>query len=150
MTDVSDGAKAAPPGFALTPSRGKFTIHNGPTYRASAAGDLRAGMYVLARHCNGMGFLHGGMVSAFADSALAWAVFNTTEKFGVTIKLALEFMDTVSEGDWIEAHTEVTAVDGELVHVVARIVRPGGALVARADAVFRLLRRKYTRPTAPT
>ncbi len=134
--------KAPPEGFAKNPTRGKFSIHNGPTYRSTATGDVRSGMWVLDRHCNGLGFLHGGMASAFADSALAWAVFNETQQFSVTIKLTLEYLETVYEGTWLEAHTRVKAVDGELVHVTANLVRDDGAVCCRADAVFRTLKRK--------
>jgi uncharacterized protein (TIGR00369 family) len=129
-------------GFALTPSRGKFTIHNGPSYRATAEGDIRTGLWVLDRHCNGMGFMHGGMVSAFADSALAWAVWSATGKMSVTIKLTIEFMEIAREGEWIVAHPSVTFIDGEFVHVTAMVVKEDGALAARADAVFRTVRRK--------
>lgn len=142
MGDASAQPFAAPPGFAPTPSRGKFTLHNGPSYRAVATGDVRTGLLVLDRHCNGMGFLHGGMASAFADSALAWAVWSATGKMSVTIKLSLSFMGIVKEGEWIEAHPSVTAVDGDLVHVNASIVKTDGTVAARADAVFRTLRRK--------
>ncbi|MEZ5945722.1 MAG: PaaI family thioesterase [Hyphomonas sp.] len=134
--------KAPPPGFALRPTRGKFSIHNGPSYLAEADGDIRSGMWVLDRHCNGHGFMHGGMICAFADSALAWAVWLATGRSSVTIKLTMEFMDIVQEGTWLEAHPEVKGIDGELVHVMCTLVKPGGALVARADAVFRCLRRK--------
>lgn len=129
-------------GFALTPSRGKFTIHNGPSYRATASGDMRTGLWVLDRHCNGMGFLHGGMMSSFADSALAWAVWSATGKMSVTIRLTLEFMEIAREGEWIEAHPEVSSVDGDFVHVSANIVKEDGSLAARASAVFRTVRRK--------
>ncbi len=139
---MADPAWLAPrPGFAPSPSRGKFTIHNGPTYRATAPGDLRTGLLVLDRHCNGMGFLHGGMASAFADSALAWAVWSATGKMSVTVKLTLEFMEIVKEGDWLEAHPAVTASAGDFVHVTARLLKEDGALAARATAVFRTLRR---------
>lgn len=141
MADTDQPVREPRPGFAPTPSRGRFTLHNGPSYRATAPGDLRAGLWVLDRHCNGMGFLHGGMVSAFADSALAWAVFSTTQKMSVTIKLTLEFMEIVREGEWIEAHTDVTAIDGEFVHVRARIVKEDGGLAAVAHAIFRTVRR---------
>jgi len=142
VADSGSGHRAPREGFALTPSRGKFTLHNGPTYRAAAEGDIRTGMWVLDRHCNGMGFLHGGMLSAFADSALAWAVWSVTGKMSVTIKLTLEFMEIAREGEWIEARPEVTAVDGEFVHVTARILKEDGGLAGRADAVFRTVRRK--------
>jgi acyl-coenzyme A thioesterase PaaI-like protein len=82
------------------------------------------------------------MLSAFADSALAWAVWNATGRSSVTIKLALEFMEIAREGEWIEAHPCVQAVNGEFVHVTARIIKPEATLAARADAVFRTLRRK--------
>ncbi len=142
MDDAADQRPVAPPGFAPTPSRGKFTLHNGPTFRATSEGDLRTGLFVLDRHCNGMGFLHGGMICAFADSALAWAVWTATGKMSVTIKLSVSFMDIVREGEWIEARPVVSAVDGDLVLVTADIVKPDGTVASRADAVFRTLRRK--------
>jgi uncharacterized protein (TIGR00369 family) len=141
VADAASPERAPRAGFAITPSRGKFTIHNGPSYRAAAPGDVRTGLWVLDRHCNGMGFLHGGMACAFADSALAWAVWSATNKMSVTIKLTMEFMEIAREGEWIEAHPVVTAVDGDFVHVSARIVKEDGALAARADAVFRTVRR---------
>lgn len=138
-----DGAlKPPPPGFAPRPTRGKFSIHNGPSYLATGEGDLRSGIWVLDRHCNGMGFMHGGMICAFADSALAWAVWSATERMSVTIKLTMEFMGIVPEGSWLEAHPQVKGVDGDLVHVMADMKTEDGVLVARADAVFRSLRRR--------
>lgn len=131
-----------PQGFAAAQSRGPFTTHNGPVYRASAEGDLRSGLLVLERHCNGMGFLHGGMVSAFADGALAWAVWDATRRMSVTLKLTMTFLDIVRVGEWLEARPVVDAVDGELVHLHADLVNGDGRPCARADGVFRLLRRR--------
>lgn len=140
-----DGALKPPPtGFAPRPTRGKFSLHNGPSYLASAEGDIRSGIWVLDRHCNGMGFMHGGMICAFADSALAWAVWSVANRASVTIKLTMEFMDIVPEGTWLEAHPQVKGVDGDLVHVMADLVKEDGGLAGRADAVFRCLRRRKT------
>ncbi|MEL6285052.1 MAG: PaaI family thioesterase [Pseudomonadota bacterium] len=138
QADVRD----PPPGFSPTNSRGKFTLHNGPIYRAHSEGDLRSGFYVLDRHCNGMGFLHGGMISAFADGALAWGVWNHTRRLSVTLKLTLSFLDIVRLDSWVEADPVIDAVNGEMVHAHAMIAVDGAAPSARADAVFRLLRRK--------
>ena len=136
-----DGAlKPPPPGFAPRPTRGKFSIHNGPSYLATGEGDLRCGIWVLDRHCNGMGFMHGGMVSSFADGALAWAVWYATRKMSVTLKLTTSFFGTIRPGDWLEAAPRVTSNENGVVHVTADMtVR--GILVARADATFRVLRR---------
>lgn len=130
-----------PAGFALSGSRGPFTTHNGPSYRAEAPGDLRSGLLVLDRHCNSMGFLHGGMASAFADGALAYAVWHATRKMSVTLKLTLHFHGIVKAGKWLEARPVVDAVDADLVHVHADLVLADGSPAARADGVFRVLRR---------
>lgn len=140
MTAEHSG-REPPPGFAPSRSRGPFTRHNGPVFRASAPGDIRSGLIVLDRHCNSMGFLHGGMASAFADGALAWAVWDATGRMSVTLKLTLAFLDIVREGEWLEARPAVDSVSGELVHVHADLVAGRERPVARADAVFRLLRR---------
>ncbi len=134
-------AVGVPDGFDLTASRGPFTTHNGPTYRASTKGDLRSGLVVLERHCNSMGFMHGGMVSAFADGALAWAVWHETRRMSVTLKLVVHFLDTIRAGEWLEACPHVDAVNDGLVHVHADMFTDRGK-VARAEAVFRLLRRR--------
>ena len=135
-----------PPGFSPAQTRGKFTTHNGPVYRADAEGEVRSGIRVLGRHCNGMGFLHGGMAAAFADSALAWAVWNAAGRMSVTLKLTMSYLDVVREGEWLEARPQVDGIHDDMVHLHAMLlagdgVREGRA-AGRADAVFRLLRRR--------
>ena len=138
----NDSALVPPEGFGPTNSRGAFTLHNGPTYRAIAEGDVRSGFYVLDRHCNGMGFLHGGMMSAFADSSLAWAVWNATRLLSVTLKLTLEYLDIVRVGAWVEARPLPPLVDDQIVHVQTPLVTASGRRVAQADGVFQLMKRR--------
>ena len=57
-----------------------------------------------------MGFLHGGMMSAFADSSLAWAVWSETRQLSVTLKLTMEYLDIVRKGAWVEARPEPVLV----------------------------------------
>jgi len=130
-----------PDGFVLSDSKGGFTNHNGPVYMSGASGDLRSGFYVLDRHCNGMGFLHGGMASAFADRAMAVAVWDATKRFSVTLKLTLHYYETVRLYDWLEAHPVVRSVSDGIVQVEADLRIQGEKLAARADATFRSLRR---------
>ena len=130
-----------PDGFVLAQTKGAFTNHNGPVYQASADGDLRSGMFVLDRHCNSMGFLHGGMASAFADRSIAVAVWDATKRFSVTLKLTLHYYETVRLHDWLEAHPIVRSVESGIVQVQADLLIGGTKLAARADATFRSLRR---------
>lgn len=131
-----------PEGFGPTNSRGAFTLHNGPTYRALEDDDLRSGFYVLDRHCNGMGFLHGGMMSAFADSSLAWAVWNETKRLSVTLKLTLEYLDIVRQGAWVEARPETPLVNDGIAYVSTPLITASGRTVAQAYGVFRMMKRR--------
>ncbi len=87
-----------------------------------------------------MGFMHGGMVSSFADGALAYAVWHATRKMSVTLKLTTSFFGTIRPGNWLEGTPVIKSVDNGIVHVSADLTVKGG-LVARADATFRTLRR---------
>ena len=136
------GHLVVPEGFSLSNSRGLFSNHNGPVYETSENGKVRSGFYVLDRHCNGMGFLHGGMASAFADRALARAVWATANKPSVTLKLTMSFFETVRLHDWLEAHPKVLSYEHDLVQVSADLRINGEKLAARADATFRTLRRR--------
>ena len=139
-SDLPDHLRV-PDGFVLAQTKGAFTNHNGPVYQASADGDLRSGMFVLDRHCNSMGFLHGGMASAFADRSIAVAVWDATKRFSVTLKLTLHYYETVRLHDWLEAHPIVRSVESGIVQVQADLLIGGTKLAARADATFRSLRR---------
>lgn len=131
-----------PEGFQLSNSRGRFTNHNGPIYEASANSDLRSGFYVLDRHCNGLGFLHGGMASSFADRSLAIAVWSVAHRPSVTLKLTVNFLETVRLHDWLEAHPVVQSYAHDMVQVSADLKIRGEKIAARADATFRTLRRR--------
>ncbi|MEO0817308.1 MAG: PaaI family thioesterase [Pseudomonadota bacterium] len=141
---MANSPNEIPEGFSAAKLRGPFTQHNGPVYRADDPEDLRSGLLILDRHCNGMGFLHGGMLAAFSDSALAWAVWWHTQRRSVTLKLTMTYLSAVQTGTWLEAHPEVTAERDDCVHLFADVIGQNGTKVARADAVFRLLRRNRT------
>ena len=88
------------------------------------------------------------MMSAFCDSTLAHAVFADLKKTGVTLKLSVEFLDIVREGDWMTAQPVMVFADEQTAHVKTVVRKTGGdgeLDVARASATFRLLRRRPNR-----
>lgn len=141
LEDLPASAKI-PDGFVLAESRGKFTNHNGPVFVAEAEGDLRSGLYVLDRHCNSMGILHGGMASAFADRALAVAVWSALHGPSVTLKLYMHFFEAVPVGTWLEAHPVIHSNCDGIVQLSAEMRMQGDVLAARADAAFRKINRR--------
>ena len=131
-----------PAGFKADSGRGPFTSHNGPIYRKDDGETLEVGLHILDRHCNGLGFLHGGMISAFADGALAWSVWKATQRMSVTMRLSIDFLETVRIGDWLVARPSHVKTDGDIVHVEADLIRNDQQLAAHAVGVFNLIRRK--------
>lgn len=106
-------------------------------------------MWVLDRHCNGMGFLHGGMVASFFDSCIARAIYESAGRFGVTIKLSIDYLDIVKEGTWMEALPSILAVDGDLAHAQADLITEDNRLAAQASATFMLRRNARFAKTTP-
>ena len=78
------------------------------------------------RHMNGGGFMHGGCLMTFADSALftiARAAMGGSR--GVTMNLSGDFLDAVRVGQLVEARGEVTRGGGKTVFVRGLIAADG-------------------------
>jgi uncharacterized protein (TIGR00369 family) len=130
-----------PEGFVLASGRGAFTTHNGPYfYRQSETGAEQA-FYALKRHCNGVGLIHGGMLSAFLDGLLAGAAARGTNSTPVTIHLSIDFLDMGRAGEWVIGEASLTRAARDVAFVEGR-AHVGGRTLARATGVFKLLRRR--------
>ncbi|MEO8812337.1 MAG: PaaI family thioesterase [Caulobacteraceae bacterium] len=134
-------ASAPPEGFVLSGGRGAFTTHNGPFWHRPGAPGAEQAFHAEARHCNGLGLIHGGMLSAFLDGLLAGAAARETGATPVTVHLSVDFLDMGRAGDWVIGAARVTRVTREIVFA------EGGAAVAgrdlaRATGVFKLMRRR--------
>ena len=131
-----------PSGFELAEGRGPFSHRNGPYYRRVVDDRLQTGLRVEERHCNGLGFLHGGMTAAFSDSAMAWAVWLKARQSSVTVRLSVDYLQPVRIGDWLIAESKVTGTEGDVVYVEAHLTRNDKQLVGSVSGVFHLIRKK--------
>jgi uncharacterized protein (TIGR00369 family) len=138
---VSSEGPEPPEGF--TPSaRGPYTTHNGPFFhKLNDDGSAEHAFYVLKRHCNGMGIVHGGMLTTFLDGVLARAVFTATQSAAVTIHLSVDFLSMARAGDWVFGEARVTRSTRDVVFVEGR-VHVGGRDVVRGSGVFKRVRRR--------
>ena len=140
---MDDEAVPAPPeGYVPVIGRGAFTTHNGPYFNGPSDQERsRQAFFVLNRHCNGVGILHGGMITAFLDGLLASAVGRASGLTPITMHLSVDFLDMGRRGDWVlgEAWATKVARDVAFVEGVARVKERD---VARASGVFRLMRRR--------
>jgi uncharacterized protein (TIGR00369 family) len=132
------GEAIPPPGFAPSTGRGAFSTHNGPYFHRA---DGAQAFFALKRHCNGIGLIHGGMLSAFLDGVLAGAAGRASGRSLVTVHLSIDFLDMGRAGEWVIGEAEASRVASDLAFVEGR-AHVGGRTLARATGVFKLMRRR--------
>jgi uncharacterized protein (TIGR00369 family) len=141
LTRRSEDVPTPPEGFVPQTGRGAFTTHNGPYFARPSDTGVAQAFYALSRHCNGVGLIHGGMLSAFLDGLLAGAAGRATGSTPVTVHLSIDFLDMGRAGDWVIGEARVTRSTRDLAFVEGNASVHGRDL-ARASGVFKLLRRR--------
>ena len=93
---------------------------------------------------NTMGMVHGGMISALADSAMGRSL--RTIKPGVTrsmsFDLKLSFISAAKVGETLRATGRVVHAGRRTAVTECRVEGPGGRLVATASGTFAISRQK--------
>ena len=144
-TGLKDGGVTAgpnpPAGFEESTNRGPFTTHNGPFFhKINEDGSFVHAFRAAEQHCNGMGIVHGGLVTAFADGLMGTAVWRATDIVGLTIRLNADFLSIAKVGDWVEGTATVTRATRSVAFVEASVqvkTRP----ILHATGVFKLMGR---------
>jgi uncharacterized protein (TIGR00369 family) len=136
--ELEEEGPPPPEGFALSTERGAFSTRNGP-YFHDASG--RQAFYARKRHCNSIGLIHGGMLSAFLDGVLAGAAGRGSGQMGVTVHLSIDFLDMGRAGEWVIGEGTLTRATSDLAFVEGRAFTSRRTL-ARATGVFKLMRRR--------
>jgi len=114
-----------------------------PLYSRRDAGVVQIGLRVREAHCNGKGFLHGGVLAALADNAmgLSWGAARTpasqAERPGVTAALSIDYLASARPGQWVVFEPRVLKTSGS-TGVVDALVRADGVVIARANATYRV------------
>lgn len=130
-----------PKGFAATRKRGPYSTHNGPYFEAHPEVGAAQAFFALKRHCNGIGIVHGGMLTSFLDGLLAAAVGRETRTAVVTIHLSVDFLSMARAGEWVVGQSRITRVTSGIAFAEGRLF-VGAKDVARATGVFKPMHRK--------
>ena len=139
MTRSDETIPPPPEGFVLADKRGLFSTHNGPYFTRESEGDLvEQAFFALPRHTNGVGIVHGGMLSAFLDGVLAGAVWKGSGRRAVTIHLSIDFLHMARAGEWVRGEARLTRATREVAFAEGRAY-VGGRDVVRASGVFKLM-----------
>jgi uncharacterized protein (TIGR00369 family) len=140
VTEAAEEALPPPPaGFVLAEGRGLFSTRNGPYFtRPGEDAVVEQAFFALPRHCNGLGIVHGGMLSAFMDGVLAGAVWRGGRKRAVTIHLSIDFLNMARAGDWVFGEARLTRATRDVAFAEGRAYAGSRDLV-RCSGVFKLM-----------
>ncbi len=137
--DKEESGDNAPAGFEPSLSRSLYSRSVGPFYFRREGDCFRQGFRVKAKHCNGAGIVHGGMLSTLADNTMAAAVYTLLGTRALTIEMNLHFMSMSKPGDWLEAVARVRHSTQAVVFCEADLF-VGDRIVMTATGMFRRLR----------
>jgi uncharacterized protein (TIGR00369 family) len=139
---TNDERTPAPPeGYVLSEGRGGFSTLNGPYFYRPGDGQMaEQAFFALKRHANGLGLVHGGMLSAFMDGVLAGAVWRGIGKTAVTIHLSIDFLHMARVGEWVMGEAKLTRATKDIAFAEGRAY-VGGQDVVRCSGVFKVLSR---------
>ena len=116
MSEATDTADGIPEGFTASTWRGGFGNQVGPIYeRFGANGAWARGFLVEAKHTNGMGNCHGGMLMAFADMVFGSAVTYGLHRYWVTVRLVTDFMSAAHLRDFVCGTASLVGRQGDVV-----------------------------------
>ena len=128
-----------PHGFEPLGPTGNFPAMVGPFHVSRATTPSRFGVRLTEAHTNARGVCHGGMLMAFADHLLGYAVIEAVGLEPIaTISLATDFVRAAMPGDWIEGTAEVVRVTRSVVFMRATL-RCGDKVVLTASGVWKRL-----------
>ncbi len=102
---------------------------------------MEQAFFALSRHCNGLGLIHGGMLSSFLDGLMAGAAGQASGATPVTLHLSLDYLSMGRAGEWVLGEARVTRASRDIAFVEGRAHVAGRDLV-RASGLFKLMRRR--------
>jgi uncharacterized protein (TIGR00369 family) len=93
---------------------------------------------------NHAGFVHGGMISALADSAMGRSLRTLTPRVAraMSFDLKLSFIAPAKVGETLRATGRVIHAGRRTMVAECRVEGPGGRLVATASGTFAVTREK--------
>ena len=113
--------RALPAGFEAMAPWGALVDTVGPFYQKRLDGGWRFGMLAEARHGDGAGVVHAGVLLTFLEHILGKLVRDALEgEIAAAVSLNADLLATAKPGDWIEAQGEITLKTSSLVFARGR------------------------------
>lgn len=120
-----------------------FEQRAGPFYeRTDEMGAGITAFRAAQEHMNGGGFMHGGCLMTFADSALFTIARPALEgSFGVTVNLAGDFLDSARVGEFVEARGQITRAAKSIIFVRGLVTADDRSVLSFSGIIKKVGRR---------
>jgi hypothetical protein len=82
------------------------------------------------------GIIHGGITASLLDELMATTAFQSSGKFGVTVKAEFKWLKTLKVGDPVTGFAQVIFSDSELARIEGWLLRSDKEVIAKGEAVF--------------
>jgi acyl-coenzyme A thioesterase 13 len=130
-----------PDGFVPARFSRGFLDVSGPYYLKREAGSTIIGCRMTEQHMNYVGVAHGGVLATFADVALSFALYDSSEtKMPVsTVSMTTNFLGAAKLGDWVEAIASIDRIGKNLAYAHGSI-RSGDRMLMTMSGVFSIIR----------
>jgi uncharacterized protein (TIGR00369 family) len=114
-----------------------------PLYSKRTDKAVIIGLRLAKPHTNARGLIHGGLIAALADNAMG---HSCGQQMGgtsslVTIGLSVDFVGSAAIGQWLTVESDVIRT-GSTICFAQSLVKADGAIIARANATFRVVPKK--------
>lgn len=128
-----------PEGFVRYAKDQSFNDAISPLYLKVEDDKATVGLRLEKKHCNFMGFCHGGVMMTLMDIALSGAICCELGKYTSTptVNISFDFMAGAKEGDWIYGDIQSVKLTRTMGFANGMIMGPNGS-VARASGCFKL------------
>lgn len=112
-------------------------------FKETEPGKYRCAFLAEPHHCNGGGFMHGGMLMTFADFALfvyARPILMTEGAHAVTVSFSSEFTSSARPGDFVESTGEIVHATRSMIFIRGTIFT-GERMLLNFSGVIKKVRR---------
>lgn len=133
-------AKPTPAGWRELKLDG-FMRHIGPLLKSTKPEDRRVyGLQMGERHKNGLGHIHGGVITSFLDQVIALEAWEAADRRPtVTVQMDTRFLSAAHIGDLLEARAQVRHATRSMMFVDADLCC-GTTSIACASAVMKIVK----------
>jgi uncharacterized protein (TIGR00369 family) len=136
-------AENIPEGFEPHFRKSPFTDPWEPLYSRRTDKAVIMGLRLAKPHTNARGLIHGGLIASLADNAMGYSCAHVMDWAVslVTIGLSVDYIGSGRLGQWLAVEPEVIKT-GSTICFAQSFIRADDAVIARANATFRVVPKK--------